>query len=293
MTLGQKIRSARIERGLTQKQLVGDHITRNMLSKIENDSATPSVRTLEYIAMRLQTPVSYFLDSTEYSDGTSRDGLDPMRAAYKDKNFIECINLLEASTLAGTTDEGYLLHSLAALGAAKEYLREGDIERAKEFADAADYYNKEGLYYSPAIDAEMSLILAECALKLDITEFEQNAAEYERAVKDISFQSRYELVKAEYLLSQGENELAFRLLGNMSPREPWEDIRRLYLIALCHIAAGETDRAIASLLKAERLDDGTGRDAELIYAKLEQCYLLMQDYKKAHLYAAKQLELKK
>ena len=39
MTLGQKIRSARIERGMTQKELVGDHITRNMLSRIENDSA--------------------------------------------------------------------------------------------------------------------------------------------------------------------------------------------------------------------------------------------------------------
>ena len=50
MTLGQKIRAARQERGMTQKELVGHYITRNMLSKIENDSATPSVRTLEYLA---------------------------------------------------------------------------------------------------------------------------------------------------------------------------------------------------------------------------------------------------
>ena len=56
MTLGQRIRQARIDRGMTQKQLVGDHITRNMLSKIENDSATPSVRTLEYIASRRSLP---------------------------------------------------------------------------------------------------------------------------------------------------------------------------------------------------------------------------------------------
>ena len=42
MTLGQKIREARQSKGMTQKELVGDYITRNMLSKIENDSAIPS-----------------------------------------------------------------------------------------------------------------------------------------------------------------------------------------------------------------------------------------------------------
>ena len=37
MTLGQKIKQARRNKGMTQRELVGDHITRNMLSKIEND----------------------------------------------------------------------------------------------------------------------------------------------------------------------------------------------------------------------------------------------------------------
>ena len=50
MTIGQRIREARLGRQMTQQELVGDYITRNMLSKIENDAATPSVRTLEYLA---------------------------------------------------------------------------------------------------------------------------------------------------------------------------------------------------------------------------------------------------
>ena len=66
MTLGQKIRSARIERGMTQKELVGDHITRNMLSRIENDSAMPSMRTLEYIAARLDLPAGYFMADSRW-----------------------------------------------------------------------------------------------------------------------------------------------------------------------------------------------------------------------------------
>ena len=59
MTLGQKIKAVRLERGMTQKELAGDTITRNMLSKIENDSATPSVRTLEHLAGALGLPTEY------------------------------------------------------------------------------------------------------------------------------------------------------------------------------------------------------------------------------------------
>ena len=61
MTLGQKIREARQSKGMTQKELVGDYITRNMLSKIENDSAVPSVRTLEYLAGALGFAACMFL----------------------------------------------------------------------------------------------------------------------------------------------------------------------------------------------------------------------------------------
>ena len=56
MTLGEKIKAARVERHMTQKDVVGDYITRNMLSKIENGSATPSVKTLEYLASALGLP---------------------------------------------------------------------------------------------------------------------------------------------------------------------------------------------------------------------------------------------
>ena len=50
MTLGQKLKQTRLARGMTQSQVVGDRITRNMLSQIENDLASPSVGTLEYLA---------------------------------------------------------------------------------------------------------------------------------------------------------------------------------------------------------------------------------------------------
>ena len=62
MELGEKIRLARLEAGLSQRQLCGEEITRNMLSQIEHGTAKPSMKTLTFLAARLDKPVGYFLD---------------------------------------------------------------------------------------------------------------------------------------------------------------------------------------------------------------------------------------
>ncbi|WP_353959843.1 helix-turn-helix domain-containing protein, partial [Klebsiella pneumoniae] len=59
MALGELLKQARLEKGLSQRQLCGEEITRNMLSQIENGSAKPSMATLSYLAGRLGKPVSY------------------------------------------------------------------------------------------------------------------------------------------------------------------------------------------------------------------------------------------
>ena len=43
MELGEKILQARLEAGLSQRQLCGEEITRNMLSLIEHGNAKPSM----------------------------------------------------------------------------------------------------------------------------------------------------------------------------------------------------------------------------------------------------------
>ena len=64
MELGEKIRQARLDAGMSQRQLCGEEITRNMLSLIENGGAKPSMKTLTVLARRLGKPVGYFLDDT-------------------------------------------------------------------------------------------------------------------------------------------------------------------------------------------------------------------------------------
>ena len=62
MEMGEKLLQARKEAGLSQRQLCGEVITRNMLSQIEHGTARPSMATLQYLAGQLGKPVSYFLE---------------------------------------------------------------------------------------------------------------------------------------------------------------------------------------------------------------------------------------
>ena len=61
MNIGEKIRELRVAKLMTQAELAGSHITRNMLSCIENGSAQPSLSTILYIAKRLNVPAGFVL----------------------------------------------------------------------------------------------------------------------------------------------------------------------------------------------------------------------------------------
>ena len=61
MNIGEKIKKLRNAKMMTQSELVGTEITRNMLSRIENGTATPSLETVMYIASRLNVSAGYLL----------------------------------------------------------------------------------------------------------------------------------------------------------------------------------------------------------------------------------------
>jgi len=116
MELGEKLRLARLEAGLSQRQLCGEEITRNMLSQIEHGTAKPSMKTLQYLAARLEKPVGYFLE----------DGVQPTN--YQ---LLEGIALLtEAETAIGREKYPYARQLLER---AEKLFREapGDLQRRR------------------------------------------------------------------------------------------------------------------------------------------------------------------
>ncbi len=97
MELGEKIRQARLEAGLSQRQLCGEEISRNMLSLIENGAAKPSMKTLAYLAHQLGKPVSYFLEENSREQlelSASADALGRAEAALEEGKDIYAAQLL-------------------------------------------------------------------------------------------------------------------------------------------------------------------------------------------------------
>ena len=79
--MGEKIRRARLDVGLSQRQLCGENITRNMQSLIENGGARPSMKTLTLLAQRLGKPVSYFLDDHAQDPSNLLESAEALRQA--------------------------------------------------------------------------------------------------------------------------------------------------------------------------------------------------------------------
>ena len=94
MTLGEKIKQARLEAGLSQRQLCGEEVTRNMLSQIENGTARPSMARLAYFAARLGKPVSFFLEE-ELLISPNQAALNKARQALSEGKAAYAVELLE------------------------------------------------------------------------------------------------------------------------------------------------------------------------------------------------------
>lgn len=94
MTLGRKIREARKRVGMTQTELAGSQISRNMLSMIENDKADPSYRTLLYLADRLTLPVCFFFDEeADLAQSLRNAHMPQIYDKLRMKDYHACLSL--------------------------------------------------------------------------------------------------------------------------------------------------------------------------------------------------------
>ena len=158
MTLGNRIREARIRQRLTQKDVAGAYITRNMLSKIENGSATPSVMTLKYLSEALSVPVGYLMNG-------ETDGPSELRG-----------HLSEIGRLAGLIMDGARAEPLALCIKARALLASGEAEAAKELLTSSAPEN-----FSAGERRDIYAALEECCKASD-----DYKAAYEYACKRIT-----------------------------------------------------------------------------------------------------------
>ncbi len=258
MELGARIRQARLESGLSQRQVCGDFMTRNMLSLIENGAAHPSVETLTYLARRLGKSASYFLDEDGFS---SPNGalMAQLRGAFAKKEYAGVLKALEEYIApdAAFDEEAALLRESACLSLAEQAVKEQRLPYAKHLLEQV---RCEGLYIE-GLRQRKWLLESRCG-----------------DVSEPHFLDPYLIVRARQLLEQGNATGAAALLDVVTER----DVQWLLLRADCYLALEEYAAAVPLLQQAENAGE-----AEAV-AKLERCYTALEDYKMAYLYACKQ-----
>ena len=154
MELGALLKQARLEAGLSQRQLCGDTITRNMLSQIENGSARPSMDTLRYLAARLEKPVSYFLQEETVSANQAL--ILSARAAFSSGDHSAAMDILSgyAQPDAVFDPEFHLLCSLCSMALAQT--SENSLPLLQQAADHGSHTP----YYTPELERRRLLLLA-------------------------------------------------------------------------------------------------------------------------------------
>jgi transcriptional regulator with XRE-family HTH domain len=108
MTLGEKMKYIRKKRGLTQQDLAGTLMTRNMISQIERGAATPSLQALEHFAKVLDVDPSVFFDcGLSIEQFENKRQISEIKSYYADKKYAMCIRL--SLDLSENSDDDYRL----------------------------------------------------------------------------------------------------------------------------------------------------------------------------------------
>lgn len=110
MTLGQKIRAARLEQRLTQEQLGARDFTKSYISELERGNRTPRITTLKILARRLNRPLSYFLDGVT-EDREPQAFLMVGLAFLHGESPAQASAWLTRAREAAATDDDELLHA--------------------------------------------------------------------------------------------------------------------------------------------------------------------------------------
>lgn len=264
MEMGQRLRKARQEAGLTQQALCGDRITRNMLSQIENGTAHPSMATLQYLADALGKPVSYFLGETVLTENQQR--MARARQAFSQQRYRAALTCLEdyVSPDASLDWERGLLGFLCCLSLAEEAAREGRRPVASKLLGQAKRF--ESPYITPELRSRQALL----------------GQLLGKQPKHLPSLDEELLLRARLSLEAEKWDRALALLEAME--QP--GAKGLLLKGTALLQKKDYAAAQRVLEQAESL----GADC---YAQLEQCYRELKDFEKAYAYACKARAQKK
>ena len=267
MELGEKIRQARLEAGLSQRQLCEGTVTRNMLSQIENGSARPSMDTLKVFAARLGRTVSYFLEEDAVVSPNQQVIADARRA-WAAGNGEAVLEVLRAYREPDELfqPERELLTVLATLAVAEEAVRQKKDVYVRQLLE--DLEISQNCYCAQDLQRRQKLLLGTVAPE-----------KLPKLCRELPGLDAELILRAQDALNRGDAQRSEQLLEAAEDKTEaqWNLLR-----GQTHLARGQFTKAAVCFLRVE------DRYPQVCYPKLEQCYRELGNYEKAYEYACKQ-----
>lgn len=266
MTMGQRIRAARQEAGLSQRQLAGEEITRNMLSALEHDGANPSVATLKYLSEKLCKPISYFLGE-DIPKLPEAEEMAQARTAFRSGGYLRCLELLKGLESEHFRQERLLLESLSAMALARQALNERRLPYAKELLTQSLRAGEACQYFTEALRRQWLILAARAA---------QRPSERAALTDKLPSEDELLLLKAQTALESGSLIRAERLLEAAENQtcSKWNHLRgEVYFAKKDYKKAAQCYHRAEKEINADR--------------RLEICYRELGEFKMAYYYATK------
>jgi tetratricopeptide (TPR) repeat protein len=165
-TLGQRLREARIARGLTQSELADKRFSKQYVSQLERDQLRPTAETLAWLAERLGIDAAYLETGT---DRRERDRVESAvtraEAAVEAHEYGEAIALLSEVKGAYPSDPGSGLELRALLAESWARMYIGEMREALPLLSRAREIVEDPLF-SDVDRAEVLFRLGCCRYRL-------------------------------------------------------------------------------------------------------------------------------
>ncbi len=286
MTIGEKIKKMRSEKFLTQSELAGEKITRNMLSLIEKDRAVPSLQTLMYLAEKLKVSPGFLLaDEEETAFFLKADKMSEIRLAFKKQNFRICLDLCKRLIAdAGADDELSLLAAECSLGAAKEEFFADRVRNACELFDDAVLYAADTEYYTGHIKLSVKLYFRYLE-ELSPSFASENAYDEEWNLRGyIPFEDEFcQYLMALEAVGQQDDGMINCYLERTTDRDM---LLAKHIKALQYMNHGEYEMAANCLNDILRSDETVpGTVLYYVFGNLEECCRRLENRRSAKLFA--------
>lgn len=274
MNIGSKVKQLRVSAGLTQAQLAGEKITRNMLSAIESEKASPSLETLSYLSERLGVPTSFLIsDDDNLFFYEKNEIIEKAKGFFRDKKYSKCIETINKCSMQD--DELSYMLCISYFNLGKSAVLNGSLQTGKtmlenclSFANKTIYNTSlteaiAGLYYSLAENIQSPLL------------------EFDNSIVEETISTEAELDFYNYVIQNNNHQYKT-------------------VVYSTHLGAKEKIRnrhyydALNDLLSIEKEKNNFSYNAYFVfsvYSDIEACYRQLGDFENAYRYASKRLSL--